>query len=160
MDPDPISVDASPCDALDSHSCLVLFQKATRGPRPKSPGSGDDLRILRFFDLARGSGNQRVVPCPRPQLGVRDVESRAWSRAAIRSRYEKTPPLWKERGLECPEEDSNLHGILLPPAPQAGASANSATWAMAPWVNTGDREVYISSGRCRAELEDALGWSP
>ena len=31
--------------------------------------------------------------------------------------------------MQCPGEDSNLHGILLPPAPQAGASANFATWA-------------------------------
>ena len=31
--------------------------------------------------------------------------------------------------FECAEEDSNLHGMLLPPAPQAGASANSATSA-------------------------------
>ncbi len=32
-------------------------------------------------------------------------------------------------GNQCPEEDSNLQGILLPLAPQASASANSATWA-------------------------------
>ncbi len=31
--------------------------------------------------------------------------------------------------VQCAKEDSNLHGILLPPAPQAGASANSATRA-------------------------------
>ena len=31
--------------------------------------------------------------------------------------------------FQCAEEDSNLHGMLLPPAPQAGASANSATSA-------------------------------
>ena len=30
---------------------------------------------------------------------------------------------------QCAREDSNLHGILLPPAPQADASANSATRA-------------------------------
>ena len=32
-------------------------------------------------------------------------------------------------GTQCAREDSNLHGILLPPAPQADASANSATRA-------------------------------
>ncbi len=31
--------------------------------------------------------------------------------------------------VKCPGEDSNLHGILLPPRPQRGASANSATRA-------------------------------
>ena len=37
---------------------------------------------------------------------------------------------------QCAREDSNLHGILLPPAPQADASANSATRAK------GDAELY------------------
>ncbi len=31
---------------------------------------------------------------------------------------------------QCPRQDLNLHGILLPLGPQPSASANSATWAI------------------------------
>ncbi len=34
-----------------------------------------------------------------------------------------------DKAKKCPEEDSNLHGVLTPPGPQPGASANSAIWA-------------------------------
>ena len=36
----------------------------------------------------------------------------------------------KSSKLKCPEEDSNLQGMLIPPRPQRGASANSATRAL------------------------------
>ena len=50
---------------------------------------------------------------------------------------------------KCPGQESNLQGILLPPAPQAGASANFATWA------TGQIERGSISGKSRRVLSIA-----
>ena len=40
----------------------------------------------------------------------------------------------EEAGWECPEQESNLQGVLPPPRPQRGASANSAI--RAGWFRT------------------------
>jgi len=58
--------------------------------------------------------------------------------------------------LQCPEEDSNLQGILLPPAPQAGASANFAIWAWG-WIES----ASIALPRAlSSRLEHASGATP
>jgi integrase len=63
-------------------------------------------------------------------LGMNRVTQRFRSESVSVDGARRNTHMQEQVGVtQCAREDSNLHGILLPPAPQAGASANSATRA-------------------------------